>query len=220
MTATKLNMEKKGRLSTTPALPLESEWRGPLIDPAPKRQEYPMTSQKRWTRVFPIILVLALAAPAAVADLLPPVVSPAALADRLAAAPGNVVLLDARPAIKAYLTGHLPGAQTVVVDSFRSTAGGVPATIFPWETIHLVAPPPGNHGRHSRRRIRRRERHRRHVRRVGTPRCRRETGLDPRRRVRALDGRKASRDRRTQAGRRHRPRPSRPGRPTSSRSTR
>jgi len=98
-----------------------------------------MTSSRKWLRLFPVVLVLALAVPAAAADLLPPVVSPAALADRLAAAPGSVVLLDARPAIKAYLTGHLPGAQTIVVDSFRSTAGGVPATLFPWETIHLVA---------------------------------------------------------------------------------
>ena len=97
-----------------------------------------MTSPQRWTRVLPIVLVLALAAPAAVADLLPPVVSPAALADRLAAPPGNVVLLDARPAIKAYLAGHITGAQTVNVDSFRSTAGGVPGTLFPLETIHFV----------------------------------------------------------------------------------
>ncbi len=70
---------------------------------------------------------------------LPPVVSPSVLAERLAAAPGSMVLLDARPAIKAYLAGHLPGAQFVVADSLRSTAGGVPGTLFPWETIHLVA---------------------------------------------------------------------------------
>lgn len=69
---------------------------------------------------------------------LPPVVSPAALADRLATAPGSVMLLDARPAIKAFLAGHLPGAQFVVADSLRSTAGGVPGALFPWETIHLV----------------------------------------------------------------------------------
>ncbi len=70
---------------------------------------------------------------------LPPVVSPSVLAERLAAAPGSVVLLDARPAIKAYLAGHVPGAQLVVADSLRSTAGGVPGALFPWETIHLVA---------------------------------------------------------------------------------
>ena len=99
-----------------------------------------MTSPRILTRLFPIALVLALvlAAPLAVADIFPPVVSPTALADRLAAPSANVVLLDARPAIKAYLAGHLPGAQTIVVDSFRSTAGGVPGTLFPLETIQFV----------------------------------------------------------------------------------
>ncbi len=97
-----------------------------------------MTFPHRLTRLLPVVLVLALAAPAAVADLLPPIVSPAALADRLAAPAGSVVLLDARPAIKAYLAGHIAGAQTVNVDSFRSTAGGVPGTLFPMEMIHFV----------------------------------------------------------------------------------
>jgi thiosulfate/3-mercaptopyruvate sulfurtransferase len=41
--------------------------------------------------------------------------------------------------MKAYLAGHLPGAQPVGIDSFRSTAGGVPGVLFPWDTIHLVA---------------------------------------------------------------------------------
>jgi thiosulfate/3-mercaptopyruvate sulfurtransferase len=92
--------------------------------------------------IFSVLFVLAaaLTLPAlAAVDGLPPVVSPAALADRLAAAPGSVALLDARPSMKAYLAGHLAGAQPVGVDSFRSTAGGVPGTLFPWETIHLVA---------------------------------------------------------------------------------
>jgi thiosulfate/3-mercaptopyruvate sulfurtransferase len=71
-------------------------------------------------------------------DGLPPVVSPAALADRLAAAPAGVTLLDARPSLKAYLAGHIAGAQSVGVDSFRSTAGGVPGTLFPFETLQLV----------------------------------------------------------------------------------
>lgn len=97
-----------------------------------------MTSSQKWTRVLPIVLVLALAGTAAAAEVLPPVVSPAALADRLAAPSANLVLLDARPAIKAYLAGHITGAQTINVDSFRSTAGGVPATLFPMETIHFV----------------------------------------------------------------------------------
>jgi thiosulfate/3-mercaptopyruvate sulfurtransferase len=85
-----------------------------------------------------VVFFASLAIPAYAVESLPPVVSSSVLADRLAAAPGSVVLLDARPAIKAYLAGHLPGAQTVVADSFRSTAGGVPGTLFPWETIHLV----------------------------------------------------------------------------------
>jgi len=97
-----------------------------------------MTSSQKWKSVLPIVLVLALAAPAAATDILPPVVSPAALAERLSTAPDSVVLLDARPAIKAYLAGHIAGAQTVNVDSFRSTAGGVPGTLFPLETIHFV----------------------------------------------------------------------------------
>lgn len=94
--------------------------------------------------VIPVLLVGLLtlwAAPAfaaAAAEGLPPVVSPSVLADRLAAAPGSVALLDARPAIKAYLAGHIAGAQTVNVDSFRSTAGGVPGALFPMETIHFV----------------------------------------------------------------------------------
>jgi thiosulfate/3-mercaptopyruvate sulfurtransferase len=90
--------------------------------------------------VFAALAFSAVLAPSVLAavDNLPPVVSPAALADRLAAAPGSVAILDARPSIKAYLAGHIAGAQSVSVDNFRSTAGGVPGTLFPWETIHLV----------------------------------------------------------------------------------
>jgi thiosulfate/3-mercaptopyruvate sulfurtransferase len=79
------------------------------------------------------------ATPAIAAEGLPPVVSPATLSERLSSAPGSIALLDARPSLKAFLAGHLPGAQPVGLDSFRSTAGGVPGTLFPWETIHLVA---------------------------------------------------------------------------------
>lgn len=86
------------------------------------------------------VLAAALAHPAlAAVEGLPPVVSPAALADRLAAAPGSVAILDARPSMKAYIAGHIAGAQAVGVDSFRSTAGGVPGTLFPWEMVHFVA---------------------------------------------------------------------------------
>lgn len=94
--------------------------------------------------VIPVLLVglfTLWAAPlfaATAVESLPPVVSPSVLAGRLVAAPGSVALLDARPAIKAYLASHLPGAQFVVADSLRSTAGGVPGALFPWETIHFV----------------------------------------------------------------------------------
>ena len=98
-----------------------------------------MTSLRKWSRLFPVLLILALAAPAFATDFFPPVVSTAALAERLSTVPGSVVLLDARPGLKPYLTGHLPGAQMLVVDNLRSTAGGVPAVLYPWETIHLVA---------------------------------------------------------------------------------
>ena len=92
-------------------------------------------------RFFAATVLLALtvlALPAFAAEGFPTVVLPAALADRLAAAPGSVAILDARPSIKAYLAGHIAGAQTVGVDSFRSTAGGVPGTLFPWEMVHFV----------------------------------------------------------------------------------
>jgi len=42
---------------------------------------------------------------------LPTVVSPSVLADRLAAAPGSIALLDARPA-EAFNAGHIPGAKS------------------------------------------------------------------------------------------------------------
>ena len=67
----------------------------------------------------------------------PAVVSTAWLAERLAQE-GGVATIDARPALKAYLAGHIPGAQPLVVDNIRSTAGGVPATLFPTETLQLI----------------------------------------------------------------------------------
>jgi len=50
----------------------------------------------------------------------------------------NVAVIDARPSLKAYLMGHLPGAQPLVVDSTRSASGGVPGVLSPWETLSLV----------------------------------------------------------------------------------
>ncbi|MBK8595179.1 MAG: sulfurtransferase [Holophagales bacterium] len=88
--------------------------------------------------VLPLAVVLLLAAVSATAAPVPAVVSPAWLAEQLAAAPVTVVVIDARPSLKAYLAAHLPGAQPLVVDSTRSASGGVPAVLFPWETLHLV----------------------------------------------------------------------------------
>lgn len=85
------------------------------------------------------VLVGAMTLPAFASDPLPSVVTPSVLAERLNIAPTSIALLDARPSLKAYLAGHIAGAQSIGVDSFRSTAGGVPGTLFPWETIHLVA---------------------------------------------------------------------------------
>jgi len=90
--------------------------------------------------IYSVLFVLAWAItlPVFAADPLTPVVSPSALAARLAAAPASVALLDARPSIKTFLAGHIAGAQSVSADSFRSTAGGVPGTLFPVETMQLV----------------------------------------------------------------------------------
>ena len=67
----------------------------------------------------------------------PAVVSTAWLADHLAQE-GGVETIDARPALKGYLAGHVPGAQPLAVDNIRSTAGGVPAVLFPTETLQLI----------------------------------------------------------------------------------
>ena len=67
----------------------------------------------------------------------PAVVSTAWLAGRLAQE-GAVVTVDARPSLKAYLAGHLPGAQPLGVENIRSTAGGVPGTLFPTETLQMI----------------------------------------------------------------------------------
>lgn len=91
------------------------------------------------SRIVPsLAAVLLLAAIPATAAPVPAVVSPAWLAEQLAATPVNVAVIDARPSLKAYLTGHLPGAQPLVVDSTRSASGGVPGVLFPWETLSLV----------------------------------------------------------------------------------
>src|SRR5512139_1363936 len=45
--------------------------------------------------------------------------------------PARPALLDARPSMKDYLAGHLPGAQWVGPDNWRSTSEGVPGEIHP-----------------------------------------------------------------------------------------
>lgn len=51
--------------------------------------------------------------------------------------PPRVVLLDARP-LRDYLAGHLPGAQSVTPENLRSSAGGVPAAIYPPEVLGAI----------------------------------------------------------------------------------
>lgn len=88
--------------------------------------------------IVPLAPVLTAALLAAASPGAPPVVSSSWLAERLAAGPGNVSVIDARPGLRPYLTGHVPGAQLLSVENLRSTAGGVPGALFPWETLHLV----------------------------------------------------------------------------------
>jgi thiosulfate/3-mercaptopyruvate sulfurtransferase len=70
------------------------------------------------------------AAPAAV-------VSTAWLADNLKS-PG-LVILDARPSLRDYLGGHLPGAQPLLVENVRSTSGGVVGEMLPAEVVAVLA---------------------------------------------------------------------------------
>ncbi len=51
--------------------------------------------------------------------------------------PPSVVLLDARP-FREFLSGHLPGAQSVSPENLRSTSGGVPAALYPPEILDAV----------------------------------------------------------------------------------
>lgn len=87
---------------------------------------------------LPLAAALLLSALSATAAALPAIVSPAWLAEQLVATPVSVAVIDVRPGLKEYLAGHLPGAQPLAIDSTRSASGGVPAVLFPWETLHLV----------------------------------------------------------------------------------
>lgn len=48
-------------------------------------------------------------------------------------------VIDARGSLKDFLSGHLPGAQFLSVDSLRSSSAGTPAEIFPPEVIAVIA---------------------------------------------------------------------------------
>lgn len=93
---------------------------------------------------FPAALALALtfavdvSGAAPVPPPVPAVVSTAWLADELGPSTGAVAVIDARPSLKPFLTGHIPGAQPLCADNLRSTSGGVPGTLVPWETLHLL----------------------------------------------------------------------------------
>lgn len=76
------------------------------------------------------------AAAAADAEPFPPVVSADWLAQNLKD-PGLTVV-DARPSVRDYLSGHIPGAQILTGENVRSAAGGVPAEILPGETMSVL----------------------------------------------------------------------------------
>lgn len=81
---------------------------------------------------------LFLAATSTFAAPIPAVVAPAWLADQLATTSSGITVIDARPSLKEYLTGHLPGAQPLAVDGLRSASGGVPVVLFPPEMLRVV----------------------------------------------------------------------------------
>ena len=51
--------------------------------------------------------------------------------------PPEVVLIDARP-VRDFLAAHIPGAQSVTTENLRSSAGGVPASLYPPEVLDAL----------------------------------------------------------------------------------
>lgn len=51
----------------------------------------------------------------------------------------GLVILDARPSLRDYLAGHVPGAQPLGVENVRSAAGGVPGQLFAPEVLSAIA---------------------------------------------------------------------------------
>jgi thiosulfate/3-mercaptopyruvate sulfurtransferase len=89
----------------------------------------------RMTRFVAILLPILRLSPLAAET--PATVSTAWLAERLGkeAAP---VLVDAR-GTKAFLASHLPGAQVLAPENLRSSAAGVPGTLYPAEVLRIAA---------------------------------------------------------------------------------
>ncbi len=57
-------------------------------------------------------------------------------------------IIDAR-GLRAFLTGHIPGAQVIEPDNVRSTAGGVPASLHEWPHLASIVNRSGlSPGRH------------------------------------------------------------------------
>lgn len=88
--------------------------------------------------VCSILLVALAAIPLpAIAGSIPAVVAPEWLA-----AHGNdprMIIIDARPSVRAYIEMHIPGAVPLAPDNLRSVDGGVPARIYPLEVLDLIA---------------------------------------------------------------------------------
>lgn len=92
-----------------------------------------MTEHRRFRASLAVVAIAALGVgqQGSVAAL----TAPAQLAARLGA-PGLVVL-DARP-LRDYVAGHVPGAQSLLVENLRSSQAGVPAVIYPREVLSVV----------------------------------------------------------------------------------
>ncbi|MBD3161719.1 MAG: DUF3365 domain-containing protein [Candidatus Eisenbacteria bacterium] len=70
-------------------------------------------------------------------EAFPPVLSPGWVERNLHGP--DLAILDARPSIRAYAEGHLPGARHLTSDNLRSSAEGVPGRVYPIEMIETIA---------------------------------------------------------------------------------
>lgn len=53
-------------------------------------------------------------------------------------APRSAVWIDARPVLREYIAGHIPGARPLAAETLRSADGGVPGKILPPEVLGVV----------------------------------------------------------------------------------